>query len=77
MQVGRELVGLPDIWIAHGYDDQVFNEDYTQRGIVDAFRAEGHTVEYTPFVGDHEVPATISNAALDWFVGVTPEVATS
>lgn len=72
VQAGRELVGAPDIWIAHGYDDQVFEEEYTEQEIVAPLREEGYSVEYTPFEGGHEVPAAISDAALDWFVGFTP-----
>lgn len=72
VQAGRDLVGKPDIWIAHGYDDEVFNEDYTEREIVRELRRQDYLVEYTPFDGGHEVPAEISNAALDWFVGVPP-----
>lgn len=67
-QPGRQLVGKPDIWIAHGYDDQVFNEDYTASEIVEELRSNDYLVDYTPFDGGHEVPAEISDAALDWFV---------
>lgn len=75
VQAGRDLVGMPEIWIAHGYDDEVFNEDYTEREIVFELRSEGYLVEYTPFEGGHEVPAEISNAALDWFVDADPSAA--
>lgn len=68
-QPGRQLIGKPEIWIAHGYDDQVFNEDYTATEIVEELRDDDYVVDYTPFEGGHEVPAEISDAALDWFVG--------
>lgn len=72
VQPGRELVGKPDIWIAHGYDDEVFDEAYTEHEIVWELRRQDYLVEYTPFEGGHEVPAEISDAALDWFVGANP-----
>lgn len=65
---GPQLVGDPEIWISHGYDDSVFDEDYTAGEIVPRLRENDYAVEYTPFEGGHEVPAAISDAALDWFV---------
>jgi phospholipase/carboxylesterase len=74
IQPGFQLVGKPDVWISHGYDDEIFNEAYTEQEIVGRLRRADYSVEYTPFEGGHEVPAEISDAALDWFAGVDAAV---
>jgi predicted esterase len=37
--------------------------------IVPSLRGAGYAVTYQEFNGGHTVPAEISEAALDWFVG--------
>ncbi|MDH3270219.1 MAG: hypothetical protein OEN56_02730 [Gemmatimonadota bacterium] len=65
---GPQPIGFPLIWISHGIQDPVLTEEYTRYEMVPDLRIQGYTVQYVRFEGGHEVPAAISNAALDWFV---------
>jgi phospholipase/carboxylesterase len=58
--------GTPAFFVSHGKSDQVLPIDATSRRIVPALRGAGYTVEYTEFDGVHEVPLTISDAAMAW-----------
>ncbi len=60
--------GRPQIFVSHGTNDGVLPIAATSRTIVPALRALGYTVEYTEFKGGHEVPASITTQALDWFL---------
>lgn len=40
----------------------------TSRTIVPMLRARGYAVEYIEFEGGHEVPASITTQALEWFL---------
>ena len=58
--------GTPDCFVSHGKQDSVLSEPNTRTEIVPRLRELGCTVHYVPFIGDHEVPATISTEAMSW-----------
>ena len=60
--------GTPLIWISHGRSDAILSAQRTEEVIVPGLLDLGYLVTYVPFEGGHEVPAAISNEALDWFV---------
>ncbi len=60
--------GKPPVFVSHGTLDAILPIDSTSRVIVPGLRARGYSVEFTEFVGAHEVPAPISAKALDWFL---------
>ena len=67
--VGKDpIVGKPRIYISHGTRDNILNVRVTRNKIVPAFRKAGYDVIYNEFKGGHEVPAAVSEAALDWFL---------
>ena len=63
------LVGKPKIYISHGTSDSVLPVQGSRENIVPTFINNGYEVTYNEFDGGHQVPATISEAALDWFLG--------
>jgi phospholipase/carboxylesterase len=62
--------GKPPVYVSHGTNDSVLPLSNTRDIIVPALREADHAVVYQEFDGDHEVPSEISDAALDWFLGV-------
>ncbi len=58
--------GTPAFFISHGKSDQILPIDTTSRRLVPALRQAGYSVDYTEFEGVHEVPSTISDAAMAW-----------
>ena len=64
------VVGRPRIYVSHGTRDDVLPVTATRDVIVPAFENAGYDVTYQEFDGGHEVPATISEAALDWFLAI-------
>ena len=66
---GREpIVGRPRIYISHGTKDRIFPVRVTRDNIVPAFKKSGYNVVYNEFEGGHEVPAAVTDAALEWFL---------
>jgi len=63
------LVGKPPVFISHGTADPILPYANTRDGIVPRLRDAGYTVEFRSFDGGHEVPADVSDAALDWWLG--------
>jgi predicted esterase len=61
-------VGKPRVFLAHGTRDRVLPISSTSNEIVRKLRAAGYSVTYRKFPGGHEVPATISRAAVRWFL---------
>jgi phospholipase/carboxylesterase len=61
-------VGTPSFYISHGTSDQVLSIATTSRRLVPALRAAGYSVDYTEFDGQHEVPQSISDAAMRWLI---------
>ncbi len=66
------LVGKPPIYISHGNVDTILSVRNTRESIVLTLSNADYDVTYEEFDGDHEVPAEISESALDWFQGVSP-----
>jgi phospholipase/carboxylesterase len=62
------IVGRPRIYGSHGIYDAVLPVSATRDVIVPTLRAGGYDVTYQEFYGFHEIPAKISDAALDWFL---------
>lgn len=62
-------VGTPKIFVSHGRVDSVIPVTVSRDQIVPFLRDAGYDVTYQEFGGGHEVPAAISEAALDWFQG--------
>lgn len=58
--------GRPDIFISHGTNDGILPIDATSRVIVPELRRAGYQVDYTEFDGGHQVPSSISDAAIAW-----------
>ena len=65
----EQSVGRPAIFVSHGTDDNILPVSASRDTIVPTLRDAGYDVNYQEFVGGHEVPAEISEAALDWFLG--------
>jgi phospholipase/carboxylesterase len=65
----EQSVGKPAIFVSHGTGDGVLPVSVSRDNIVPTLRDEGYEVNYQEFGGGHEVPAEISEAALDWFLG--------
>ena len=64
------IVGNPPVYVSHGDADPILPVANTRTVIVPALRNAGHDVTYQEFSGGHEVPSAISDAALDWMLGV-------
>jgi predicted esterase len=62
------IVGKPRVFISHGTSDPVLPIATTRDEIVPGLRHAGYDVTFQEFDGGHQVPAAISEAALDWFV---------
>jgi predicted esterase len=64
-----ENVGQPAVFISHGTNDTVLPIDPCSRRIVPKLQGAGYDVKYEEFKGRHEIPGTISQAAVNWFLG--------
>jgi phospholipase/carboxylesterase len=67
-QPGEPITGEPRIFASHGRRDRILSFSRTSELLVPLLRAAGYDVTFLAFDGDHEVPATISEAALTWFL---------
>lgn len=63
------ILGKGPIFISHGTGDTVLPIDGTRTNIVPYLHNYGHAVLFQEFDGGHAVPAEISDAALQWFLG--------
>ena len=61
---------MPPVYVSHGTEDQILPVALSRNNIVPSMQAAGYDVTYEEFQGGHEVPAAISESALDWFLGV-------
>lgn len=66
---GEPVTGKPRIFVSHGRQDPILSFDYTEQGLVPSLENAGYDVTFHPFDGEHGVPAAVSEAALDWFLG--------
>lgn len=66
---GDPIIGKPLIYVSHGAADGVLPVRISRDDIVPTFTKAGYDVTYEEFDGGHEVPAAISESALDWFFG--------
>ncbi len=62
-------VGSPAIFIAHGSQDVITSPRNSEQNIVPFLRTLGYVVQFHGFAGSHQVTATETAVALDWFVG--------
>jgi phospholipase/carboxylesterase len=62
-------VGRPPVYVSHGTGDGILPVALSRDNIVPTLQNSGYDVTYEEFDGGHEVPAAISEAALDWFLG--------
>ena len=67
--------GMPKIFDSHGLRDTVLPIDNCSRRIVPALRTAGYDVTYREFDGVHELPLSVANEAMQWFVPGTSSVA--
>lgn len=67
VEYARPLTGHPPIFVSNGTRDPISRVSNTRDGIVPSLRGEGYEVTFVEFDGTHEVPAAVSEAALDWF----------
>jgi len=63
------IIGQPKVYVSHGTQDSVLPVTQSRDDIVPRFRDLGYDVTFEEFDGDHEVPAVISESALDWSFG--------
>ena len=70
LQGSDPIVGKPRVFVSHGTEDLILPIAASRHIIVPTLRDAGYDVTYQEFEGGHEVPAVISEAALDWFTGV-------
>jgi phospholipase/carboxylesterase len=68
LQPGDQIVGKPPVYISHGTFDNILPVSASRDVIVPALRNDGYDVEYSEFDGGHEVPAEVSDGALDWWL---------
>ena len=60
--------GNPRMFIAHGTGDDVLPYARTRRAIVAVLEGSGYRVTFRSFAGGHEVPTSISRAAVRWYL---------
>lgn len=60
--------GKPRVFIAHGTGDDVLPYSRTSGKIVPGLRGSGYSVTFRSFAGGHEVPTSISRAAVRWYL---------
>ena len=64
----RRATVRPKVFISHGVFDSVLPVGLSRDGVVPQLRGQGYDVRYEEFEGGHEVPAAVSNSALDWLL---------
>lgn len=62
------VAGKPRIFISHGTQDNIIPIALSRDTFVPSLRDSGYEVTYREFEGGHQVPAEISESALDWFL---------
>ncbi len=69
-EAGQPVIGRPRIFISHGRQDPILSYAYTAEALVPGLGRSGYDVTFHPFDGGHQVPADVSEAALEWFLPV-------
>lgn len=64
-----EKVGRPDVRVMHGQFDPVFAFSQVTSEVVRPLERAGYAVTFAPFLGGHEVPADVAEAAILWAKG--------
>ena len=64
------VVDKPRIYVSHGTSDGILPVTNSRDSIVPSFNKADYDVTFNEFDGGHEVPAEISESALDWFLDV-------
>lgn len=64
------IIGKPKIYISHGLSDTELSVGCSRDILVPHFIEEAYNVTYNEFMGVHEVPDSVSDNTLDWFLGV-------
>ena len=67
--VPGERRGEPEVFIAHGVEDNVLPIESTSREIVPRLENEGYDVEYIEHEGRHEARPEEAALAVRWFLG--------
>jgi phospholipase/carboxylesterase len=70
MVLTEPIVGKPRIYVSHGTSDNVLPVGASRDIIVPRLRSTEYDVTFEEFDGGHQVPAAISESALDWFLDV-------
>jgi phospholipase/carboxylesterase len=68
MVTGMGSIAKPRVFISHGTRDTILPIAASRNRIVPTLEGRGYDVTYQEFEGGHEVPAAISESALDWFL---------
>ncbi|CAN5787791.1 MAG: phospholipase [Actinobacteria bacterium] len=63
-----ERQGKPRVFIAHGTGDDVLPYSRSSKSIVPVLKGSGYSVTFRSFAGGHEVPTSISRAAVRWYL---------
>ncbi|WP_205502251.1 alpha/beta hydrolase [Rufibacter psychrotolerans] len=63
-----ETHGTPKVFLSHGTQDRVLPIDSCSRRIMRDFQDKGREATYLEFEGEHEIPATVSQQAIAWFL---------
>ena len=58
--------GKPEIFVAHGVQDDILPIAYCARTYASALQAKGYSVECEEFEGVHELPDALSTAGMNW-----------
>jgi phospholipase/carboxylesterase len=69
LRAADPIVGKPRVYVSHGLQDHVLPVTISRDAIIPALRNAGYDVTYQEFEGGHEVPAAVSESALDWLLG--------
>ena len=65
------LEGRPELYVAHGIDDEILPVELCSRQLVPRLRQGGYDVRYHEFAGSHAVPPEIAYEASEWLTGHT------
>lgn len=64
-----QKAGRPDVRVVHGQYDAVFAFSQVTPEVVRPLERAGYSVTFAPFLGGHEVPSDVAEAAILWAKG--------